>query len=494
VQADYGQLRADVGDPLPLGRLLEWADARLVGPGVLDEPVRGLAIDSRALADGDLFVALPGERADGHRFLADVTGRALAALVSTPDPDLPLAQLVVDNVPQALLAIADGFRRRFPGLTVIGITGSVGKTTTKDYLGAVLSAFAPTVVSPGNMNTVYGVPLTLARLRSDTVLAVVEMGMGWAGEIASLARVARPEIGVVTAVGPAHLEFFDDVRAIALAKAELLLQLPPDGAAVLPRECEYFTLLAERTPCPVVTFGLEAGDLRADGIRQFDGGSRFEAVWNPPEGTAGGPARFTVELNTPGVGRVLCALRAAAVALILGVPTELIAERLAGARITPMRGEVYHRGLRPTGGGGLRPTGGGAGLTILADAYNANPLSMSAALETLATLAGRKVAVLGDMLELGQTAPRLHESLGAEAAQRGVEVLVAVGAFARDIARGARVNGLKEIYTADDRVGAQEILKRVLRPGDVLLVKASRALRLDLLLDENEPEGIFGTR
>jgi len=479
VLEDYVQLRTDVGEPLPLGRLLEWADARILGPtgvfdppvaGILDEPVRGLAIDSRALAAGDLFVALPGERADGHRFLPDVADTALAALVSTPDPESALTQLVVDDVPKALLSIARGFRGLFPELTVVGITGSVGKTTTKDYLGAVLSAFAPTVVSPGNMNTVYGVPLTLARLRRDTVLAVVEMGMQWAGEIASLAEVARPRIGVVTAVGPAHLEFFSDVRSIALAKAELLLQLPTDGAAVLPRECEYFPLLAERTPCPVVTFGLEVGDLRAERLAK---GSRFTAVWTPPEGISGGPARFVVELPTPGAHHVLSALRAAAVALVLGAPPELIAGELAGARITPLRGEVYRRG----------------GLTVLADAYNANPLSMSAALETLETLAGRRVAVLGDMLELGPTAPRLHESVGAEAAERGVEVLVAVGAFAEDIARGARENGLGEIYTAADRLEAQTILKRVLRTGDTLLVKASRALRLDLLLEEDALEG-----
>ncbi|HUT99198.1 MAG TPA: UDP-N-acetylmuramoyl-tripeptide--D-alanyl-D-alanine ligase [bacterium] len=495
MREDYGQLRADVGEPLPLGRLLEWADARLLGPrgvfdppvaGVLDEPVRGLAIDSRALAAGDLFVALPGERADGHQFLSDVAGKALAALVERPDPDLTLTQLVVESVPRALLSIADGFRRRFPELTVVGITGSVGKTTTKDYLGAVLDAFAPTIVSQGNMNTVYGVPLTLARLRGDTALAVLEMGMQWAGEIASLAEVARPRIGVVTAVGPAHLEFFSDVRAIALAKAELLLQLPPDGAAVLPLECEHFPLLAERTPCPVVTFGLVAGNCRAEvrptrlDERRAEG-SRFEVVWNPPKGILVPPARFEIELPTPGSHHVLSALRAAAAALVLGVPPGLIAEKLAGARITPLRGEVYRRGLRPTGGGG--------GLTILADTYNANPLSMSAALETLAGLPGRRVAVLGDMLELGPTAPRLHESVGAEAAKRGIAVLVAVGAFAEDIARGARENGLGEIYTAADRHEAGRILKRVLRPGDVLLVKASRALRLDFLLEDDALEG-----
>ncbi|OGD79578.1 MAG: hypothetical protein A2Y64_07915 [Candidatus Coatesbacteria bacterium RBG_13_66_14] len=403
---------------------------------------------------------------------------------------MTLTQLVVKNVPKALLHIAEGFRRRFPGLTVVGITGSVGKTTTKDYLGAVLDAFAPTVVSPGNLNTVYGVPLTLARLRSNTTLAVVEMGMQWAGEIASLAKVAQPKIGVVTAVGPAHLEFFSDVRAIALAKAELLLQLPADGAAVLPRDCEYFPLLAERTPCPVVSFGLTTGNLRADDVRPYPGGNRFEAVWDPPEGIPGGPERFEVILPTPGTHHVLSALRAAAVALVLGVGPEMIAGELAGARITPLRGEVYRRGS----------------ITILADAYNANPLSMSAALETLAGLPGhfderrrprlaeRRVAVLGDMLELGPTAPRLHESVGAEAAQRGIEVLVAVGEFAQDIARGAREYGLGNIHVASDRHEAWEILKRILRPGDALLVKASRALRLDLLLEESELEGLFPTK
>jgi len=458
--------------------LLEWADARLLGSREsLGEPVRGLAIDSRALAPGDLFVALPGEHEDGHQFLPDVAGKALAALVSMPDPDLALTQLVVGNVPAALLSIAEKFRRRFPELTVVGITGSVGKTTTKDYLGAVLSAFAPTVVSPGNMNTVYGVPLTLAGLRSDTLLAVVEMGMQWAGEIASLAEVARPKIGVVTAVGPAHLEFFSDVQAIAIAKAELLLRLPADGTAILPRECEFFRLLAERAVCPVVGFGLETGDCRMEDLRPTAGGSRFEVVWNPPEGIKSEPARFLVELPTPGIHRVLSALRAAATALVLGVPPELIAGKLAAAKITPLRGEVYRRGS---------PKGG---LTILADTYNANPLSMSAALETLATLTGRRVAVLGDMLELGPTAPRLHESVGAEAAERGVEVLVAVGAFAGDIARGARENGLEDVYTAADRVEALEILRRVLRPGDALLVKASRALRLDLLLEDDALEG-----
>jgi UDP-N-acetylmuramoyl-tripeptide--D-alanyl-D-alanine ligase len=471
VHEGYEQLRADLGEPVPLGRLAEWAGARLLGPrGAREELVRGLAIDSRAVKEGDLFVALPGEYADGHDFLPDVAPKALAALVSRPEEDPALTRLEVESVPKALLRMGGEFRRRYPELVVVGVTGSVGKTTTKDYLGAILTRFAPTVVSPGNLNTVYGVPLTLAQLSRSVRLAVVEMGMQWSGEIASLVEAARPKMGIITAVGSAHLEFFKDVRGIALAKAELLAGLPGDGAAVLPLECEHFTTLTEHAPCPVVTFGLHEGDCHAEGIVQHDGGSTFVTVWNPPAEVPSEAARFEVGLTNPGKHHVLSAVRAAAAALILSVPPETVAKALADAQTTPLRGEVYRRG----------------GVTILADSYNANPLSMSAALETLTSLAGRPVAVLGDMLELGPTAPQLHYSVGAEAAERGVAVLIAVGEYAGEIARGARDSGLEELYEAADRHGALEILRRVLRRGDVLLVKASRALRLDILLSEIE--------
>ncbi len=473
VTEGYEQLRAAVGEPIPLGRLLDWAGARLLGsPSALEEPVRGLAIDSRALIAGDLFIALPGEHADGHDFLRSVASKAHAVLVSKPDANLGIAQLVVADVPKALLRIAGGFKRRFPELTVIGITGSVGKTTTKDYLGAILTRFEPSVVSPGNLNTVYGVPLTLARLARNDRLAVVEMGMQRAGEITALVVAAQPRIGVVTAVGPAHLEFFKNIRGIAKAKAELIEGLPVDGTAILPLDCEYYPLLAKSSPCPMVTFGLDEGDCHAGPRVHNSGGSRFEIIWNPPASITAKKSRFEVRLVTPGNHHVRSALRAAAAAMVLGVPPETVVEALAEARTTPLRGEVYRRG----------------GITILADAYNANPLSMSAALETLVGLAGRTVAVLGDMLELGPTASKLHQSVGAEAAERGVVVLIAVGEHAEEIARGARDHGLKEIYEAADRRDAHQILQKVLRPGDVLLLKASRALRLDLLLDGIEKE------
>ena len=473
VAEGYEQLRVAVGEPVPLGRLALWAGARLLGPsGALEEPVRGLAIDSRALVAGDLFIALPGEHADGHDFLRSVASKALAVLVSKPDANLGIPQLVVADVPAALLRIAGGFKRRFPELIVIGVTGSVGKTTTKDYLGAILTRFSLCVVSPGNLNTVYGVPLTLARLTSNDRLAVIEMGMQQAGEIAALVEAAQPSIGVVTAVGPAHLEFFENIKEIAKAKAELLTRLPVDGTAILPLDSEYYPLLAKSSPCRVVTFGLDSGDCHAVGCVHHSGGSRFLIIWNPPASIEQKAAEFEVRLVTPGNHHVRSALRAAAAAMVLGVPPETVAKALAEARTTPERGEVYHRG----------------GITILADAYNANPLSMSAALETLVGLAGRPVAVLGDMLELGPTAPVLHYSVGAEAAERGVAVLIAVGSYAEDIARGARDHGSKEIYEAADRRGAHHILQKVLRPGDVLLLKASRALRLDLLLDGIEKE------
>ena len=493
VSEGYEELRADVGEPVPLGLLVEWTGARLMGPTeALREPVRGLALDSRALLPGDLFIALPGERADGHNFLPDVADRAQAALVSRPDTGPAMTQLVVEDVPAALLQIGAGFRSRFPDLVALGVTGSVGKTTTKDYLGAVLSLFGPTVASPGNLNTTYGVPLTLSGLRPDTAWAVLEMGMQWAGEIGAMTRAARPQIGLVTAIGAAHLEFFDDVRGIALAKAELIEGLPAEGVAILPSDSVYLGLLREHAPCPVVTFGASGADCRAENVIKKGFGSRFEVVWNPPSSGVGrlfyeppNPRRdvevvppegfrFEVELSLPGPGHVKSALRAATAALVLKVPPEVVARGLKEARITPMRGEVVRRG----------------GLTILSDTYNANPESVACALETLSDFDGRKIVVLGDMLELGKDAARFHEEAGAAAAEaisdKTEAVLIAVGRFAQDVLRGAKAHGVREAHAAEDRREAARLLAEILRPGDVLLVKASRAMRLDLLLDELE--------
>ncbi len=463
---DWGHLRADVGLPVTLGELADWAGAELAD-NARELPVGGLAGDSRAVAEGDLFIALTGSRVDGHDYLDRVVGRAAAALVSRPRRDLELIQLVVEDVRRALLAVGAGFRDRRPDLRVIGVTGSVGKTSTKDYLGRIMLDHAPTLVTTGNLNTEIGVPLTLARLTDEHRFAVLEMGMQWSGEIASLARSARPEIGVITAVGPAHLEFFSSVRQIARAKAELLETLPSDGFAVLPVG-EYLDYLRAFAPCPVITFGLTEGHCRAEGLRPLHRGSSFELVWEPPPSLGFKPLRRTVELPRPGAHQVLSALRTAATALIAGVPSQRVVDGLSDAELTPQRGDVVKKGS----------------LTILADSYNANPMSMEAALRTLAGLpAERRLVVLGDMLELGPAAPELHREIGRLAARLGMNVLIGVGGFAEELAAGARDSGMSRVYAVQTPEEAAELLNELLRPGDALLAKASNALRLDQLTD-----------
>lgn len=469
---ELSRLRADLGSPLTLGGLADWAGASFAADAAEElrrSVVGGLAADSRVVESGDVFCALTGSRVDGHDFLDRLPAGTAAALVSRPRALSGLTQLVVDDVRRALLRIAAGFRDRFPELRVVGITGSVGKTSTKDYLGRIMADYAPSLVTAGNLNTEVGVPLTLARLTPEHRFAVLELGMQWAGEIQELARASRPQIGVVTAVGPSHLEFFDSVRGIARAKAELLEELPSTGFAVLPVENEHYEFLRGFARCRVITFGLERGDCRAEELHETPEGLRFELVWEPPAELGFVKARARIDLPRPGYHQALSALRAAAAALLCGVPLERAARSLNAARLTPQRGDVVNHGS----------------LVVLQDAYNANPLSMEAALRTLAALPGRRrVAVLGDMLELGPAAEELHHEVGALVARLGIDVLVAVGGLAAETAAGAREAGMSRVYRARDRAEARERLLEVLRPGDVLLAKASNALELDRLLEE----------
>ena len=469
---DLSRLRADLGSPLTLGELVEWAAAGLndaADEGLFPRRIKGLAADSRVVGDGDVFFALPGSRVDGHDYLDSLPGETAAAVVEKPRPLPGLVQLVVDDVRAALLRTAAGFRERFPELRAIGVTGSVGKTSTKDYLGRIMSDFAPSLVTAGNLNTEVGVPLTLARLTEEHRFAVLEMGMQWAGEIRDLARASRPHIGIVTAVGPSHLEFFDSVRQIARAKAELLEELPPDGFAVLSAEDEHFEFLRGFAPCRVVTFGLERGDCRAAGLHQTPEGLRFDLIWEPPSELGLGKARARIDLPRPGRHQALSALRAAAAALLSDVSLERVARSLGAAELTPQRGDVVNHGS----------------LVVLQDAYNANPMSMEAALRTLASLPGqRRIAVLGDMLELGPAAGELHHQVGLLTGRLGIDVLIAVGGFAEDLADGAREAGMSKVFQTPDRQAALERLIEVLRPGDLLLAKASNAVELDRILEE----------
>ncbi|WP_245743356.1 UDP-N-acetylmuramoyl-tripeptide--D-alanyl-D-alanine ligase [Geodermatophilus poikilotrophus] len=434
--------------------------------------VRGkVTVDSRAVAPGDLFVAVPGERVDGHDFLAAAADAgAVAALTTRPDGALPC--VVVEEPVAALGRLAAAVHARLTagrpgtgGLVTIGITGSSGKTSTKDLLGQVLAAAGATVSPPGSYNNDIGLPLTVLDADEDTRFLVLEMGSRGRGHIARLCRVARPDVGVVLNVGSAHLGEFGSADGIAVAKGELVEALPAEGTAVLNADDPRVIGMAPRTRARVVTTGRSAGaDVRAEDVVLDEAGrAGFTLVT--------GGARARVRLQVVGEHQVANALSAAGAALAAGMAPDAVAAALSAAvPRSRWRMEVTRRD---------------DGVIVVNDAYNANPESMRAALAALAGLpARRRIAVLGAMAELGPGAADEHERLGRDAVAAGVDLVVAVGPDAVGIADGALAAGARDREGAvrvPDRAAARELLTEVLVPGDVVLVKASRSYGLEVL-------------
>ena len=427
--------------------------------------------DSRTVAAGDLFVALPGERVDGADYLpAAAAAGAVGALATRPDPALPV--VVVADPVEALGLLAHEVHERLTaaGLVTTGITGSSGKTSTKDLLGQVLAAAGPTVSPQGSFNNDIGLPLTVLSADAGTRYLVLEMGARGPGHIARLCRIARPRIGVVLNVGSAHLGEFGSAEVIATSKGELVEALPAEGTAVLNADDARVAGMAPRTSARVVTTGVTApADVRATDV-QLDEQARARFVLE----AAG--ERHPVALRVVGAHQVANALSAAAAALAAGLAPGQIAEALsaAGPR-SRWRMEVERRA---------------DGVTVVNDAYNANPESMRAALAALVAMpATRRVAVLGGMGELGPEAPAEHERLGRDVVRAGVDVLLVVGEDAAPLADGARAeqaagagpDRLEDVVQVADRDEARRVLETVLAPGDVVLVKASRAYGLERL-------------
>jgi UDP-N-acetylmuramoyl-tripeptide--D-alanyl-D-alanine ligase len=435
-------------------------------PHAAEGTVTGVTLDSRSVAPGDLFVAVAGERVDGHDFL-DAAAAAGAVAALTTRPGGPLPALVVDDAVVALgrLAAAVHARLAAGGLLTVGITGSSGKTSTKDLLGQVLGAAGPTVSPPGSYNNDIGLPLTVLSADADTRYLVLEMGARGLGHIARLCAVARPDVGVVLNVGSAHLGEFGSADVIAQAKGELVEALPGSGTAVLNADDPRVAGMAPRTRARVVTTGRgEGADVRATGVTLDDAArARFTLA------AAGEEHR--VALQVVGEHQVANALSAAAAALAAGMTPAAVASALSeAAPRSRWRMEVTRR-----------PDG----VTVVNDAYNANPESMRAALAALAGLTGtRRVAVLGGMAELGPDAAAEHERLGRDVVAAGVDLLVAVGPDAVGMVTGARAAGARDgqdAVSVPDRAAARELLSEVLVPGDVVLVKASRSHGLELL-------------
>ncbi|MBW3619328.1 MAG: UDP-N-acetylmuramoyl-tripeptide--D-alanyl-D-alanine ligase [Actinobacteria bacterium] len=469
--------------PLRLDEVASAAGGRLVA-GDPDLVIDAVTTDSRRIPRGNaLFVAIRGEHADGHDFLAGAAEGGAVAVLSERDVDLGagIGVVRVDDTWRAIALLGAAVRDRVDPF-VVAITGSVGKTTTKDLTAAALGAGLRTVAAEGSFNNELGVPLTLLSLREDSQALVVEIGARGVGHVAELVPYARPDVSVVTAVAGVHLELFGDIEAVARAKGELVEGLAPDGTAVLNADDPRVAAMADRAPGAVLRYGLaerrgagDAPDLVGDDVR-LDRLARASFTARTPWGDA--------EVTLPVAGRhhVSNALAALAAAGVAGVSVPDAAEALAAARISAWRGEVAERD----------------GLVILNDAYNANPTSVAAALEMLTTVerTGRTIAVLGVMAEIGPTAGAEHEAIGRRAAELGVDLVVAVGEEARAIAVGARAGGCppEQVLEVADADAATAVLAGDVGPGDVVLVKASRvggleAVAAALLGGDDAPGG-----
>jgi UDP-N-acetylmuramoyl-tripeptide--D-alanyl-D-alanine ligase len=435
--------------------------ARVLGldakaPGVVFD---GASIDTRTLSPGNLFFALRGRNTDGHAFVTAAFEKGAAAVVVEQDVEALGPRLRVSSVIGALGDLGSWARKRWGG-TVVGVTGSCGKTTAKEAIAACLSVAHVTGKNTGNLNNHLGVPLSILNLPDEAEVAVLEMGMNHAGEIRSLCSIAGPQVGVVTNVGYAHIENFDSIEGIALAKRELIESLPPDGVAVLNAADPRVSRFAEVHRGPVVRFGFsEEADVRAENVEIGSEGASFSV----------NGVRFHTRL----VGRhnVLNLLAGLAVARVFDIPLRELPERVGALVAGPMRGEHFvHRGI-----------------TIWNDSYNSNPDAVQVMLDLVKSMPGKRhIAVLGEMLELGRWAETLHRQVGRYAAEKGFDVLIGISGAARHMVSSARDAGLADgaasFFPTPEEAG--EHLRKLARPGDVILFKGSRGTRVERALEK----------
>ncbi|MCZ2078071.1 MAG: UDP-N-acetylmuramoyl-tripeptide--D-alanyl-D-alanine ligase [Bryobacteraceae bacterium] len=424
---------------------------------VPDLALAGWSIDSRTIKAGDLYFALKGARYDGNAFLEDAfASGAAAGVAQIPFEGKPV--IVVSETLAALQELARWARREWDG-KVVGITGSAGKTTTKDVIAAMLAVERNTGKTAGNLNNHIGLPLSILRLPDEADIAVLEFGMNHAGEIRDLARIAKPDIGVVTNVGYAHIEAFDCLDAVAAAKRELIESLPPDGIAVLNADDPRVRNFGDVHPGPTVTFGLsQDAAVRAEEIEYSAEGVRFRALG----------CRF--ETAMAGRHAVLSILAGLAVAGVFGIAPERLQDAVRGLRATTMRGERMQKD----------------GITVWNDCYNSNPDAARAMLDVLKeTPASRRIAVLGEMLELGRWSEALHREVGRYVADSGISVLVGIRGAARYMVDEAVRAGLEAgaAYFFEDPGEAGDFVRSMAAEGDAVLFKGSRSVQMEKALE-----------
>jgi UDP-N-acetylmuramoyl-tripeptide--D-alanyl-D-alanine ligase len=435
------------------------------------EVAQGYSIDSRTVGRGDLFFAVKGERLDGHDYVDAALEKSAAGAVVRKDQLHRYSDttrlLAVDDTLLALQTLATGVRKLW-GKPLVGITGSAGKTTTKEAIAHVLGTRFRVLKSEGNFNNHFGLPLMLLKLEPEHDVAVIEMGMSHAGEIRALAKIAQPEIGVVTNVAPVHLEFFDSIAGIARAKYELIESLPATGTAVLNADDEYVSQFGRGFKGKVVTYGTQAtADVRAENVQTRGAeGSEFDVI------VAGG--REHARLPLVGEHNVLNALAAVSVGRARGLKTGEAVRALATLAPPDKRGQVLKLG----------------NITVINDCYNSNPKALHAMVDALAAMkARRRIVVAGEMLELGPAGEQMHRAAGQHIAEKKIDVLVGVRGLAQAMVDGARQAGAEALFVAAPEE-AGEWLAREARDGDVVLLKASRGVKLEKALETWKARGV----
>ena len=447
---------------LTLARAAEFMPA--TGSFHHDAVATGYSIDSRTLQPGDLFFAVRGERLDGHDYVEAALAKGAVAAVVEPGQVGRFGStsqlLIVDDTLVALQRLGAAVRRLW-GKPLIGVTGSAGKTTTKETIAHVLATRHRVLKSQGNLNNHFGMPLQLLKLEPEHEIAVIEMGMSHAGEIRALAALAEPDCGVVTMVAPVHLEFFDSIAGIARAKYELIQSLHAGGIAVLNADDEYVSQFGRDFHGRVVMFGMHnSADVYAqNAASRGPEGSSFDIVFNAQ--------RAQAILPLLGEHNIYNALAGVAVGLQYGVPLEVAADSLATLSAGDKRGEILNIG----------------GATVINDCYNSNPKALDSMVQSLGKIpAQRRIVVAGEMLELGPAGEAMHRESGRHMAQYAIDRLIGVRGLAQAIVEGAKEAGLPaEFVSTPEQAG--EWLKREIKPGDVVLLKASRGVRLERALD-----------
>jgi UDP-N-acetylmuramoyl-tripeptide--D-alanyl-D-alanine ligase len=446
---------------LPLWRIAEFVGFK--GECDQEAVAMGYSIDSRTINPGDLFIAITGERFDGHEYVqAALEKGAVGAIVEAGKQvgGDPLRLLKVENTLKALQLLGAAARRLW-GKPLLAVTGSAGKTTTKEILAHILATRFRVMKSSGNLNNHIGLPLQLLKLEAEHDFGVVEMGMNHAGEIRALGELAHHDLAVVTTVAPVHLEFFGSLAEIARAKYEIIETLPSGGVAVLNADDEYVSQFGRDFKGKVVTFGIKrAADVTAQKIKLNGAeGSTFELV----VGSVGEPVTFPLV----GEHNIYNSLAAAAAAMERGISPSQAAAALSSIAPPDKRGQVLHL----------------HGATIINDCYNSNPRALEAMIDTLVSMkADRRILVVGEMLELGPTAETLHRECGKHAAEKKIDVVIGVRGMARAVAEAACGSGTQAQFVETPEQ-AGEWLAHNLRPGDAVLLKASRGVKLERALD-----------